>query len=520
MIFISTVLFVALILFISALTFGILFALWFIVVPYLLVNYYLQQGGEGYFKPFMGFFQDRLLEVKLDGDFLSYFKKMRSHQRFVVSNLGNKAVVFLTDTDLIKEFVNQPQDYCKARIGTGMEAFFESQGILFSEAEQWKRQRRLLAASFNNEFLKEQTMLMSAFVEKAYCDEGILKDSANVTNISQLCKKVSGDILGRAFFGPVYQKYTFEEQPMTLGMQNLLADAFEQAYSMWNILLGHLFSAGILPQHRKLVNRIQDLRTSLLFIVQDIKRRNCLDDQSNCLLKNLLEQQKQTPENAMTDQEIVDNFISLFIAGANPTGNLVSAVLYTLTQHPEIHEKVTDEIDEKLTNASVLNFEQTQKMEFLLAVIKESLRQNNPQGVLTYREAIQDHQLQDLTIKKGTLVTFSPLVSCFDEKFFVRSFEFRPERWLLDKNKNLALKKQPFGFIPFSAGPKACLGQHFALIQTKVMLIGFLKKFQMNFIKNGDILKMTHRETYEPLEDIKMMITPRERRRYGEDVRR
>jgi len=121
-------------------------SIWFFGKPYLLVQHYKKQGATGYFKPFGGFFVDRMKEARQKGDFFKYFKdviRVNPDTKAIVSSAGNKSLLFLVQPDLIKEFLNQPQLYRKAKFISGVEGLFEGQGILFSEGDQWKKTKKI-----------------------------------------------------------------------------------------------------------------------------------------------------------------------------------------------------------------------------------------------------------------------------------------------------------------------------------------------------------------------------------------
>jgi len=486
---------------------AVLIGLWFVAKPYLYVQFYKKQGAQGYFKPFGGFFMDRMTEARQNNDFFAYFKEVifqKPDTQVIVSNVASKPVLFLVQPDMIKEFLNQPQLYRKTKFISGVEGLFEGQGILFTEGNQWKKQRRLLTATFQNELLKEQIPLMAKITEKVYDTIGTTPETKDLNriNIMKLNQRIAGDIIGEFYFGSSYGKHTFEGQSLTMGLRKLLKDGFKQMYTVWNWLFGAWFiRSGILPQHKQLMERIRSLRVTLLNIILEAKRRKNVPEEENSLIQNLLELQKQSPENALTDDEIADNFISLFLAATDTTGNLVSMIFYYLSKNPEIFEKTFNEIQDIVKSKTELSFEDLHKMDYTMAVIKETLRVANPQGLLVFREAIEDHELKGLQIKRGTLITFSPLLNGFNEKYFTDIDKFDPSRWLVKREKSI----HPFAFIPFSAGPRSCPGQHLTFIEAKIMLSCFLMKYKMS-VSNDYTLKMTNRGTYEPLQNIRMSL--------------
>jgi len=121
-----------------------------------------------------------------------------------------------------------------------------------------------------------------------------------------------------------------------------------------------------------------------------------------------------------------------------------------------------------------------------------------------------DHELCGLKIKKGTLIAREVPPNNFSEHYHEKPFEFDPERWL-DANsrtrKNLAL--DPHIFVPFSSGPRNCIGQHMALMEAKIIVGLFVKRFDFK-LRDGYKMKLVTNFMYEPEEDLIYQLTARE----------
>ena len=127
-----------------------------------------------------------------------------------------------------------------------------------------------------------------------------------------------------------------------------------------------------------------------------------------------------------------------------------------MTQYPQVYAKVKEEVDQFYGDGINVTIENIQKMDYLMATIKESLRVFSPAVSNFQRVATQDHMLGNIKVKKGTYATADLTARNFDPRVFKDPEEFRPERFL--KNDPM----HSFQFIPFSAGSHNCIGQHFA----------------------------------------------------------
>lgn len=96
-----------------------------------------------------------------------------------------------------------------------------------------------------------------------------------------------------------------------------------------------------------------------------------------------------------------------------------------------------------------------------------------PANILIPRVAIKDHYVKDILIRKGSYVNCFNFMNMGDSENFDNPLDFKPERWLQENSKK-ENRSNPFNFIPFSSGPRNCIGQHMAIIEAKVLLINFI----------------------------------------------
>ena len=143
------------------------------------------------------------------------------------------------------------------------------------------------------------------------------------------------------------------------------------------------------------------------------------------------------------------------------------------------------------------------KMDMLHAVLKETLRFYTPAPFTFPRVAIKDHMLGDLHIKKGVNVRPDFMPMFFDDKYFDNPTQFNPSRWMGNQEKKI----DSYAFIPFSAGQRNCIGQHLAIIESKVIISEFLNRFTFK-IKEDYQLKMSMGFLYEPADEMKLQLSP------------
>ena len=372
-------------------------------------------------------------------------------------------------------------------------------GLFLSEGETWKRHRKVISGSFNYELLKSNVSIIHDITAEFFNNLPIeaYKDYSVIGRAQQ----ITGEIIGRIFFGKNLNNYAFEGEPLTLALTKLITELIMCALSVPVLLLGpNAIRYPFLPKCKRIMNKINEFRSICLTLIQEKKKEGISDDLLGSLLAT---QQLADPEQRLSDIDIVDELITFFVAGMDTTGQPIMMTLFNLSQNPQYLEKLKTERDQTYNTETRKTIDSLQKMDVLHAILKETLRLYSPAPAIIAREALLDHKLLDLKVRKGDLVRVELMASFFDEKNFEEPRSFKPERWM-QQDKKL----DPYAFIPFSAGPRNCIGQHLAIIESKVIISEFLEKFDFK-AKEGYQLRMTQRLLYEPVDKFTLDLTPK-----------
>ncbi|XP_078237396.1 cytochrome P450 3A21 isoform X3 [Pogona vitticeps] len=208
----------------------------------------------------------------------------------------------------------------------------------------------------------------------------------------------------------------------------------------------------------------------------------------------------------LSDEEILAQATIFVFAGYEPTSNALSFLAYNLATHPDVQQKVQDEIDSVLPNKAPLTYDAIMQLEYLDMVMSESQRLY-PLGGRIERVSKKDVEINGVTIPKDMVVMISPYVLHRDPDVWPEPEEFRPERFSKE-NKD---KIDPYTFLPFGAGPRNCIGMRFALISMKVAITVLLQHFSFRVCKETPIpLKMKASPFLTPEKPIVLKLVPRD----------
>ncbi len=181
-------------------------------------------------------------------------------------------------------------------------------------------------------------------------------------------------------------------------------------------------------------------------------------------------------DGGMTDEQLRDECMTLIFAGHETTAHNLAWAWYLMATHPDKAMKARNEIDRVLGDRS-MGVGDLHRLPYLSMCIKESLRRL-PAVWIYGREAQRDLEMGGYLFPKGAILAISPLALGQNPRYFPEPLEFQPERWTREFERSL-----PKGaYVPFAAGPRVCLGKHFALMEMHVVLATLLQNVDLNLI--------------------------------------
>jgi cytochrome P450 len=220
-------------------------------------------------------------------------------------------------------------------------------------------------------------------------------------------------------------------------------------------------------------------------IYEIIRRRRASGTMSGDLLSVLL--QAQDDEGlGMTDRQLHDEIMTLFLAGHETTANALSWTWLLLGQHPEIEDKLVEELRRVLggraPTASALP-----RLTYTEMILKEAMRLYPPVWVIG-RRALAPFRMGNYELPAETNVVMSQLITHRDAKYFPEPERFDPDRWRPNDPRNLALPR--FAYFPFGGGPRVCIGAGFSMMEAVLLLATIAQHFRLALVPGQTIEKL------------------------------
>lgn len=383
-------------------------------------------------------------------------------------HLGRESVVFLGEPELIGEvLLDKDGVFIKDRITRGL-SIIVGQGLLTSEGELWKRQRKLISPSLTRKHIATyaDAMVRASREYAASIRSGEVRD-VHVDMAKATLEIVLDTLFGTGLDGG-------HEHVAEL-IDDLMAD-FQEVIQSWR----RLFPQWVPFAARR---RSKENAKELDRIVMDlVRKRRASGTLGDDLLSRLLAARDESdPTRGMDDQQLRDELITLFLAGHETTANALCWTLLLLAEHPEVDAKLFAEV-QKVVGERSAKLEDVAALTYTDAVLKESMRVYPPAHIIG-REATREIKLGRWTIPANASVLISPWALHHDRRFFDDPEAFRPERWLDGSTANLPRNV----FLPFGGGPRICVGNHFAMMEAVLVLATVVQRLRFERVNRDTV---------------------------------
>jgi cytochrome P450 len=321
-------------------------------------------------------------------------------------------------------------------------------GLMVSEGEFWKTQRRMIQPAFHRAAIDALTKVITASnvaLLERWKDAAHKKVSVNVTrDVSRMVLEV----LLISIFGADY----------------------EQVAPRFNILS---------EESARNLEFAQAFRSLEKIILELAARRRKENITATDILGVLMEARDQKSGRAMPDRQLANELKTLIVAGHETTASTLSWTWYLLSQHPEVEERLSSELSNTLAS-DFPNLDELPKFAYTRRVIDEALRLY-PAGWLLTRKALKDDQLDDYFVPAGAEIYIPPYFIQRHPGLWEDPDRFNPDRFGPDHSQ----ERHPLAMFPFSTGPRNCIGEVFARVEMQIHLITIARRIRLRFVETN-----------------------------------
>lgn len=381
---------------------------------------------------------------------------------------GGEHVVLLNHPQLVKDvLVTNQRNFRK---GKGLERAKRllGEGLLTSEGDTHLRQRRLIQPAFHKERIASYGSTMTEYAERV---RGEWTDGATIDASAEMMRLTLG-IVGRTLFDA-----DVDSQARDVGAA--LTDVLD---SFWTVMLPFPDLLEKLPI--PVVQRGKAARARLDAIIFGLiaLRRRSPGDRGDLLSMLLMAQDEEAGGRGMTDEQVRDEAMTIFLAGHETTANALAWTWYLLSQSPEVEARLHQEVDAVL-EGRLPTLADMPSLPYVEQVLSESMRLYPP-AWLVGRRAIGPYDVGGFMLPARTLVIMSPYVLHRDARFFPEPARFAPERWTPAFKQGLP----PFAYCPFGGGTRRCIGESFAWMELVLVLATLAQRWRLRLVPGHPVV--------------------------------
>jgi cytochrome P450 len=387
-------------------------------------------------------------------------KTARAHGDIVHIRLGPQHAYVISNPEWIKDIlITHQTNFTKSRMLERAKVLL-GEGLLTSEAEFHKRQRRLVQPAFHRDRLIGYGAAMAECA--AQCRDRWT--AGTKFDVSREMNRLTLAIVARTLFSADVSSEADE-----------IGTALTEVLGLFEMVLMP-FSEWIeklpLPSVRRFERARDRLDQTIYRMIAE--RRASGEDKGDLLSMLLLAQDEDS--STMTDKQVRDEALTLFLAGHETTANALTWTWYLLSQNPEAEARFHAEIDRVLAGR-LPTFDDLPQLKYVEMVFAESMRLFPPAWGIG-RRPIQDYRVGEYEIPARSVVLMSPYVVHRDARWFPEPERFDPDRWLPE---NVAARPK-FSYFPFGGGARVCIGERFAWMEGVLLLATLGAKWRLKLV--------------------------------------
>ena len=432
----------------------------------------------------------QFLRTIRDSSVATYGEHAFEREVFERRILWQRYLVVNAPAGVQRVLLDNADNYVKSRIAKRLLEPGLGKGLLTSDGESWRRQRRIMAPAFDHRSLLVYAPMMAEATAALLERWNRLPRGATVDAAAEMMRLTLA-IIARAMFSTDAEsvsavveqavgRYQVEVRPNLLDLLGV-PDRWQRRRSRgWHEIFG---------EFDRVIDRL-------------IRRENAGETQPKDLLARLIAARDSETGLGMSAAEVRDQVVTIFMAGHETTAQALAWTWYLLSQHPREEAKVHAEL------ASVLGgrtprFEDLASLRYTRMVFEEAMRLYPPAHTIS-RQALAEDEVAGRRVRKGATVFIVPWLLHRHRLLWERPDAFEPERFAPER----ASRRHRFAYIPFGGGPRICIGATFAMTEALIILAMLAQRFRLRLVP-GHPVEPVGLITLRPRHGLRMILERR-----------
>ena len=424
-------------------------------------------------------------------DPIAYLREAARYGDVVRLPITRQPLFLVSHPDLLKDiFVTHQKQFKKGR-GLERAKKLLGDGLLTSEDPYHRCQRRLIQPAFHRQRIAAYAEDMTAAAAKTSAEwaDGETRD------IAEEMLRLTLGVVGKTLFSAEVEDEADE-----------IGDALAEVIALFHMLmlpLADLLERLPIPSVRRFARARARLDATIYRLIDE--RRRDGEDRGDLLSVLLLARDEEEGGRQMTDKQVRDEALTIFLAGHETTAHALAWTWYLLSQNPDAEATLHAELDTVLAGKTPA-LDDLPRLPFTRRVLSESLRLYSPAWVIG-RRALADYSLGAFRLKRGDIVLMAQAVVHLDPRFWDDPDRFDPDRWTPEAEA----ARPKFAYFPFGGGSRVCIGEQFAWMETLLLLAALAQHWKMR-LAPGQIIATQPIITLRPKFGMKMVLERRQGR--------
>lgn len=358
------------------------------------------------------------------------------------------------------------ENYDKQTRGFDQLRIFLGNGLLTSEGSFWLRQRRIAQPAFHKQrlagFGESMTRAGEDLVKSWHGREqlDVAREMMRVT-----LRIVSETLLGRDVSG--------NADEVGNAISTLLENVQERMALPFDVP-----TSWPLPMNRRYQHAARIIDGVVLGIIAE--RRNGAAKKGD-LLQMLMDARDEETGEAMTDRQLRDEVMTIFMAGHETTANALAWTFLLLSRHPDARRRLHDELA-RVLGGRTPTLEDLPKLEWTRMVVQESMRLYPPAWIIG-RRTVRDDEVGGWFVPQGSLTFVSPMLTHRHPEFWENPEGFDPERFTAARSAG----RPTYAYFPFGGGPRLCIGNNFAMMEAQLLLATIAQRVDLDLVPGTNV---------------------------------
>ncbi len=421
-------------------------------------------------------------------DPIAYLRAAAQHGDVVRLPITRQPLFLINHPDLIKDiFVTSQKQFKKGR-GLERAKKLLGDGLLTSEDPYHLRQRRLIQPAFHRQRIAAYAEQMTTYAAKTSAGWG----DGETRDMAEEMLHLALAIVGKTLFNAEVE-----------GEAGEIGDALTEVFALFHTLMlpmADLLEKLPIPSVRRFARARARLDVTIYRLIEEHRRSG--EDRGDLLSMLLMARDEEDDGTQMTDVQVRDEALTIFLAGHETTANALAWTWYLLSQHPDAESKFHAELDAVLAGRTP-TLDDLSNLPFTRKLLAESLRMYSPAWVVG-RRVLSDYKIGNHTLKRGDIVLMSQAVMHYDPRFWDHPDQFDPDRWTPEAEA----ARPKFAYFPFGGGPRVCIGEQFAWMEEMLLLAALGQQWKMR-LAPGQIIATQPIITLRPKFGMKMVLERR-----------